>query len=74
VATGRQPSGCGLAGKGASPQERMRKLIFMSLWVAPVILAIRTAADGNPRRGLNRTVLWTFAFIVLWVLLAPRVE
>ncbi len=49
----------------------MRKLIFMSLWVAPVILAIRASADGNPRRGLRRTTLWTFVFTVLWVLLAP---
>jgi hypothetical protein len=49
----------------------MRKLIFMSVVVLPLILAMRASTDGNARRGLRRTVLWSLAFTVLWSLLAP---
>lgn len=49
----------------------MRKLIFMSLWVLPYVIAIRASADTNARRGLRKTVQWTLAFTVLWAIFAP---
>lgn len=49
----------------------MRKLIFMSIWAFPLILAIRASGDTNARRGLRKTTVWTLVFTAVWALVAP---
>ncbi len=44
----------------------MQKLLLMSILFATVIIPIILSRDKNPRRGMRRTVIFAFAFVVLW--------
>ena len=46
----------------------MGKLLLMSVMVAMVALPMRAARDGSAVRGLRKTVLWTVAFNVLYLI------
>jgi len=50
----------------------MRKLILLSVILVPLILGIRLSNDAKPKRGLNRTVLMTFLFLVSWAIVGSQ--
>lgn len=51
----------------------MATLILMSVFLVPLVLAIRASSRPSPKRTLRRMVSWIGVFIVLWALLAPLV-
>lgn len=44
----------------------MQKLMLMSILIATVIIPILVSRDARAKRGLRRTVVLIFAFVVLW--------
>ena len=46
----------------------MQKLLLISLLVATVALPMRAARDSSAVRGLRKTVLWTVALNVLYLI------
>jgi hypothetical protein len=46
----------------------MQKLLLTSVLLASVALPMRAARDRSAVRGLRKTVLWTVAFNVLYLI------
>lgn len=44
----------------------MQKLLLMAILIGTVTIPILTSRDKNPQRGMRRTVIFAFVFIVLW--------
>lgn len=51
----------------------MDKIILISIIVATVVVPTLGARDVNPRRGLKRTLVFLFAFNVLYLALVVLV-
>ena len=51
----------------------MDKVILVSIIVATVVVPALGARDANPRRGLKRTLVFLFAFNVVYLALVVLV-
>jgi hypothetical protein len=50
----------------------MEKLVLMSTFLVPVLMALRFSKASSPRNAMRRTMIWTLAFLVLWALFGPK--
>jgi hypothetical protein len=50
----------------------MQKLVIMSVFAVPIVVALLLSRDSNPRRGMQRTVVFVALWFILWSFVSTR--